>query len=548
MTTDLSLIAMAILQIIFIFGFSPLLIGIMRKVKARLQGRIGSPIIQPYIDVIKLLSKGTAKSSISSFIFTIAPVLGFVSIGIAALALPIISSSPLLAVSIIIFAYLFSIGRFMTALSGLDAGSAFGGLGSSREMFYSVLIEPALFAVILFLAASGTTIISPLADSWDAVVLSPVHWFAALALFIIILAETGRLPFDNPATHLELTMVHEAMILENSGPNLALIEWGHASKIFILFSLLAIIFLPAFPDDTLLRPALILGVSIILAIVTAVVESISVKVRLFKVGELMLLALLLAGLSLLTKIFGSGLRQEDSLMTMLVFLMLLSSLYFIFSATFKRRLEIYIFQSICLVLIFIQPVLLGVGGTEDYLRIMTTVIFKLVLIPFIFYHLFRTLPGEVKLLPIRFYKIFKASKDELKFNLDFDPLFTSASISITRGLIYAGVLVLLAFVLSSFFGATTLMLPFVLSLILIGMLIIAVKTHLLLQLFGFLLMENGVTLLPYALSIKIPLISDMVALLDIVVLIIIAVLLTLKIQGTLGTLDTKELDELIEKR
>ncbi|MDO8553973.1 MAG: NADH-quinone oxidoreductase subunit H [Candidatus Micrarchaeota archaeon] len=549
MTIDLSSIAMAILQILFIFGFSPLLIGIMRKVKARLQGRIGSPIIQPYIDVLKLLSKGTVKSSISSFIFTIAPVLGFVSIAIAALALPIISSSPFLVVSIIIFAYLFSIGRFMTALSGLDAGSAFGGLGSSREMLYSVLIEPALFAVILFLVASGSSSITPIAgNSWDTFAMSPVHWFAALALFIIILAETGRLPFDNPATHLELTMVHEAMILENSGPNLALIEWGHASKIFLLFSLLAIIFLPAFPQDSLLRPAFILGISIILAIVTAVVESISVKVRLFKVGELMLLAMLLAGLSLLTKIFGSGLRQEDFAITLLVFLMLLSSLYFIFSATFKRRLEIYIFQSICLVLIFIQPVLLGAGGTEDYFRIITTVIFKLIVIPLIFYHLFRTLPGEVKLLPIRFYKVFKESKDELKFNLDFDPLFTIAPISTTRGLIYAGVLVLLAFILSSFFGVTTLVLPFVLSLILIGMLIIAVKTHLLLQLFGFLLMENGVTLLPYALSIKIPIISDMVALLDVVLLIILAVLLTLKIQVKLGTLDTKELDELIEKR
>ncbi len=248
MAADTTPALLAFLQIIFIFGFSPLIVGLMRKVKARLQGRSGSPIIQPYLDLAKLLSKGESKSSTTSFIFVIAPVAGFVSVAIASVMLPVLSPVSFLAVNIIVFAYLFSIGRFLTALSGLDAGSSFGGLGSSREMLYSVLIEPALFAVVLFLAASGGfNVIAPLASggiAWDALALSPAHWIAALGLFIIILAETGRLPFDNPATHLELTMVHEAMILENSGPGLAFVEWAHASKIFLLFALIPIIFLP----------------------------------------------------------------------------------------------------------------------------------------------------------------------------------------------------------------------------------------------------------------------------------------------------------------
>ncbi len=549
MLETLPIFAQAFLQMLFIFAFAPLLIGIMRKVKARFQGRSGSPILQPYVDVMKLLSKGTKRSSVTSFVFVIAPVMGFVSVAIASLMLPILSPMPYLAVNIIFFAYLFSVGRFLTALSGLDAGSAFGGLGSSREMLYSVLIEPALFAVILFLVASGSfSSIAPLASggsAWtDAI--QPAHWLAALALFVIILAETGRLPFDNPATHLELTMVHEAMILENSGPDLALIEWAHAAKIFLLFSLLAVLFLPVIPLDGLLRPASVLGIAVVLSVLTAMVESISVKVRLFKVGELLLLAMILAVLSFLTKAFPAA-QPGDPLTTTLLVIMLLSSLYFIFSATFRRSLELYALQSACLVLIFL-PQLLIEGTPDAYFRVVSTVIFKLVLVPILLFHLFRVMPGEVKLLPMRFYNVFKATKEELRLNLDFDPLFMGAPVSTPRALIYSCVLIVLAFVLSSILGGTTLMLPLVLSLILVGMLIIAVKPNLLLQLIGFLLMENGAVLLPTALPIQVPFVGEAVALFDVLMLTIVAVLLALKIRGTVGTLDTKELDELIEKR
>jgi len=550
-TEPLPSIALAILQIIFVFCFSPLLIGIMRKVKARLQGRTGSPIYQPYLDLLKLFSKGTVKSDVTSFIFVIAPILGFVSVAVAALLLPILLPLPVLAGSIITFAYLFAIGRFLTALSGLDAGSAFGGLGSSREMLYSVLIEPALFAIIIFLAAygGGMTITALATDSasWQVLALSPSYWLAVLALFVVILAETGRLPFDNPATHLELTMVHEAMILENSGPNLALIEWANSAKIFLMFSLLIILFSPpVFQDNLLLRGAFIAIVAVILSILTAVVESISVKVRLFKVAELLVLSMLFAILAVLTKIFRIT-PGNEILTTTLMLLMLLSSLYFIFSATFKRRLEIYIFQSLCLVLIFVQPVL--TEGTPDaYFRLVTTIIFKILIVPIVLYELFSIMPGEVKLLPMRFYNVFRTMKKELRLNLDFDPLFVAGAMTPVRTLIYSGVLIILAFILSAVFGVGTSMLPLVLSMILVGMLIIAVKTHLLLQLMGFLLMENGVVLLPTALSLKSQFIGEAVTLFDIVVLVIVAILLALKIQKTLGSFDTGKLDELIEKR
>jgi len=277
---------LAALQVIFVFALAPLLIGIMRKVKARIQGRVGSPISQPYLDMVKLLSKGTTKSSVSSFIFIIAPILGFVSVAVAALLLPIFSSAPL-AAGVIAFAYIFSIGRFLNALSGLDAGSAFGGMGSSREMLYSILIEPAMFAIILILATSSSLAIVPLApdiQSWLALAASPSYWLIAAALLVVIMAETGRLPFDNPATHLELTMVHEAMILENSGPDLALIEWAHAAKIFLLFSFMAILLAPASIQASWAWPAILFSFTAALAIVVASIESLIAKVRLFKVS------------------------------------------------------------------------------------------------------------------------------------------------------------------------------------------------------------------------------------------------------------------------
>ena len=544
-------LALAFLQIVFIFGLSPLFIGIMRKVKARLQGRAGDPLIQPYIDLSKLLSKGMTSSEVTSFIFVLAPVVGIVSVAIAALMLPILTPVPFIAVNIIAFVYLFAIGRFMTALSGLDAGSAFGGLGSSREMLYSVLIEPALFAIILFLVAfGGSPSIGPLAagaGSWYALVSSPSYWLALAALFVVILAETGRLPFDNPATHLELTMVHEAMILENSGPGLALVEWANSAKIFLLFSLAAVLFLPPMLQGSMLmRSASIVCVSVVLAVLAAVVECMSVKVRLFKVAELLVLAMLLAILAFLANTFGPSM-QGGTLTVALVFVMLLSSLYFLFSATSSRRIQLFVVQSACLVLIFLQPAL-STGTPDSYFLLATTILFKLLFIPFLLYHLFRVMPGEVKLMPVRFYSVFRETKENLRLNLDFDPLFMDTSISPLRGLMFAGILIVLSFWVSSFLGGHSILLPLALSLILIGLLIIAVKTHLLLQLMGFLFMENGVVLLPTALPITLPVVGDAVTLFDVLVLLIVAMLLAIKINGSVGTLDTKGLDELLEKR
>ena len=547
MLENLFIPILAVLQVAFALLLAPLLIGIMRKVKAQFQGRIGSPITQPYIDLLKLLSKGTARSSVTSFIFAIAPVVGFVSIAIAALMLPIFSSSPILTGGIIVFVYLFSIGRFLTALSGLDAGSAFGGMGSSREMLYSIFIEPALFAIILLMATSSSLGIAPLANdsaSWQALATSPAYWLIAISLLIAMMAETGRLPFDNPATHLELTMVHEAMILENSGPNLALIEWANAIKIFLFFSLMGILLMPGDIQASPLWPVILLAFNVILGIFVAAVESISVKVRLFKVSELLIFSILLALLAFLTHIFV--VKTTDSwVQSLMALLMLLAAIYVIFSLTFRDRIKLYIVQSVCLVLILLQFYIADDAPGMNYLFLLAIAIFKIVIIPFVLY---QSISFGTKLMPLQFYLRFGEARKKFKLNLEAEPIFMVAPMTTSRALVYASVLVVLAFATSSVLGGTTIMLPFAVSLILIGMLIIASKPHLIMQLLGFLMMENGVVLLPYALHINMPFIGEMVALFDVIILVRITLLLSFKMQETHGTLDTEKLVELVEKR
>ena len=538
---------LAVVQVVFALLLAPLLIGIMRKVKAQFQGRVGSPMIQPYIDLLKLLSKGTARSSVTSFIFAIAPAAGFVSIAIAALMLPIFPLSPMLTGGVIVFIYLFSIGRFLTALSGLDAGSAFGGMGSSREMLYSVLIEPALFAAILLMAASSSLGIAPLASgsaSWQALATSPAYWLVAISLLIAIMAETGRLPFDNPATHLELTMVHEAMILENSGPNLALIEWANSVKIFLFFSFMGILLMPGDLQASPMWPAILLAFDVILGIFVASVESISVKVRLFKVSELLIFSILLALLAFLTRIFV--VKTSDSwVQSLMALAMLLAAIYVIFSLTFRDRIKLYIVQSVCLVLILLQFYIADGAPGMNYLFLLAIAIFKIVIIPFVLY---QSISFGTKLMPLQFYLRFGEARKKFKLNLEAEPLFMVAPITTSRALAYASVLVVLAFAVSSVLGGTTIMLPLAVSIILIGMLIIASKPHLIMQLLGFLMMENGVVLLPYALHINLPFIGEMVALFDVIILVRITLLLSFKMQETHGTLDTEKLAELVEKR
>lgn len=303
----LQTITLVIAQIIVLLSISPFLVGLIRKVKARLQCRRGAGVFQPYADIAKLFRKQPVVSSTTSWIFTATPYILFASTLSAGLLVPTFAAlTPLnFTGGIIALVYLLALGTFFLILAGLDAGSAFGGMGSSREALVASLTEPAMilsiFAVALTAGSTNLSTIVHKTAMLEGVVTDPApHLMALAALCIVAIAETGRVPVDNPATHLELTMIHEAMVLEYSGRYLALIEWAAAMKLAVFLSLIATLFAP-WGIATTVAPAAI-GIGLVayilkiagLAVLIGVLESMIAKLRLFRVTELLGTAFILA--------------------------------------------------------------------------------------------------------------------------------------------------------------------------------------------------------------------------------------------------------------
>ena len=298
-------------QIIVLLAVSPFIVGLIRKVKARLQLRRGASVFQPYMDIAKLFRKQPVVSSTTSWIFAVSPYILFASTLAAGLLVPVfVSKTPLnFAGNIIALVYLLALGTFFLILAGLDAGSAFGGMGSSREAIVASLTEPAMILSIFAIAlTAGSTNLSTIVHKTallEGIVTDPSpHLMALASLFIVAIAETGRGPVDNPATHLELTMIHEAMVLEYSGRYLALVEWAAGLKLLVFLTLIANVFAP-WGIATSLEPAA-LGVGLAtylvkvsaLAVLIGVIESMFAKLRLFRVTDLLGVAFILALLGL----------------------------------------------------------------------------------------------------------------------------------------------------------------------------------------------------------------------------------------------------------
>jgi formate hydrogenlyase subunit 4 len=285
---------------------APGLTGLIRWMKARLQNRRGSPFWQPYLELRKLFGKEVIVSENASWLFRAAPFVVFASTVAATALVPMLAAPSAFDAwgDLIVLVYLLLLGTFFLALAGLDPGSAFGGMGASREMTVAALAEPtvalAVFALALGAGSTnlGRIVAATLADPASAV--SAGHLLAFVALFIVTLAETGRLPVDNPATHLELTMIHEAMVLEYSGRYLALIEWAAATKLLVFFALLGNLFVPWGIAGTVAAGALLVGLGsfllklLVLAAVVAVFETRIAKLRLFRVPELLSVSFVLA--------------------------------------------------------------------------------------------------------------------------------------------------------------------------------------------------------------------------------------------------------------
>ncbi|MDB5059959.1 MAG: hypothetical protein JWO59_3431 [Chloroflexi bacterium] len=303
----ISLVLGCVLQGAFVLALAPGVNGFIKWLKARMQTRQGPPLHQPYLDLLKWLGKSSVYSEHASWVSRTAPSISFSAIIVTGLLVTtVLAQAPLsLSGDLIAVVYLFTLARCITALAGLDAAGAFGGMGSSRELAISALAEPVLL-LALFVPAinTGTTSLPHIVAAAPGSN-SASYLLAFAALYIVLLAETGRVPVDNPDTHLELTMVHEAMILEATGRGLALYHWGAMVKQLVLLSILADVFVPwglALSIDSVGKMAvsalLYLGKISVLAAALAVTETGMAKLRIFRVPDLMGTAFALALLGL----------------------------------------------------------------------------------------------------------------------------------------------------------------------------------------------------------------------------------------------------------
>jgi formate hydrogenlyase subunit 4 len=309
-------LAKSLIHPILALILAPLMLGVINRTKSILAGREGPPLAQPYYDLRKLLGKGAVYSRTTTWIFRAGPMIGLASIVVALLVVPFGSCPAPLAFSgdLILFAYLLGLARLCTVLAALDTGSAFEGMGASREVLFSALAEPALLLGLAAVARQTRTLsltamqaaqtLSAWSGAWLPLTL------VAVALGVVLLSENSRIPVDDPNTHLELTMIHEVMVLDHGGPDFAFIIYGAALKMWALGALLIGLVLPfrigmpyTWPIDVLISLANMLAV----AVGVGVVESTMARVRMPRIPQLLIFATTLSTLALVFE-YGGMLR------------------------------------------------------------------------------------------------------------------------------------------------------------------------------------------------------------------------------------------------
>jgi formate hydrogenlyase subunit 4 len=307
-------IAGAAAQVALVGAGAPLLVGLMRQVRARMEGRAGAGVLQPWRDLRKLLRKEPITPHGTGPLFRAAPLVMSSTALVVAAVLPIVTTSSPLDGAADLFAVtaLLALGTVALALAALDTGTAFGGMGASREMTVLALAEPTILVSVFALSVpAGTTNLGAIVTSTleePQRVLSPVTVPAAVALAVVVIAETGRIPVDNPSTHLELTMIHEAMVLEYAGPDLALVEWASAMRLTVLLGLVANLFAPWGIAGTSLAmlPLALAAFTAKVALLGALLaagEVFMAKLRMFRVPELLAGSFVMALLAVAASFF-----------------------------------------------------------------------------------------------------------------------------------------------------------------------------------------------------------------------------------------------------
>ncbi len=300
------------LHLTVVFFFSPLLLGVIAKTKAFFAGRRGPVVLQPYYDIFKLFRKGSVYSTTTTWIFRAAPVVSLSAAVVSSFFIPLggLKAPVQFLGDVILFASLFAMARFFMILAAWDTGSSFEGMGASREAAFSCLVEMVLFLdfVILALISKSLSLSGMLAGNGIFLKqsLGPALVLVIISYFLILLTENARMPVDDPATHLELTMIHEAMILDHSGVDLAYMIYSGAVKLFVLGGFLISLVLPLQSFDVFGATAIFLFGLIMLAVVIGIVESIMARIRLNRVAYLLIAAFVLAVFGLILTLTIDG--------------------------------------------------------------------------------------------------------------------------------------------------------------------------------------------------------------------------------------------------
>ncbi|HET6204433.1 MAG TPA: NADH-quinone oxidoreductase subunit H [Planctomycetota bacterium] len=294
-----------LLHLALLLLFPPLLVGGIGKVKAAFAGRRGAPLLQPYSDLARLLRKGAVYSRTTTWVFRAGPTVSLAATLSAALLVPLVGArAPLgFAGDLVLFAYLLALARFALLAAALDTGSSFEGMGASREAAFSSLAEPALLLVFAAVARVGgapsfRSLLDPAAAGAWSIAGPPAVFLLAGCLFVLALAENARIPVDDPSTHLELTMIHEAMVLDHSGPDLAFLLYAGALKLFLFGAILGRVLLPSPLGNPVLDGALFGGWMLLFAGLVGTVESTLARLRLDRVPHLLVSACVLASCGL----------------------------------------------------------------------------------------------------------------------------------------------------------------------------------------------------------------------------------------------------------
>jgi formate hydrogenlyase subunit 4 len=295
---------LSVLQIVAFLLAPPLLLGVIGRVKARVAGRQGPPLLQPYRDLVRLIGKGAVYSRTATWVFRAGPVVGLGAVLAAGLLVPLGAPTAIIAFAgdFALMAALLGLARFATVIAALDTGSSFEGMGAAREVTFSALAEPALFLGFLSLVRStgGLDLTHLLGDGLAAAWQSdgPALLLVAFGIFVVALAENARIPVDDPSTHLELAMIHEVMVLDHSGPDLALIQYGAALKLYLFGALVVKLALGArFPDPVAAFVVFEIG-QLAFAVAIGLVESTMARSRLVRVPQLLIGASVLSGFAL----------------------------------------------------------------------------------------------------------------------------------------------------------------------------------------------------------------------------------------------------------